>query len=197
MSLRPLDLPSEARLPANAGVFLSCRPGCGQSFADAHEEMRSAGITDVFCLLSDSEWELAGDYRRAVVNGSFAARHHRCPLKASFTGEDAARLLDALPTMAAVLRRGGRVMIHCEAGWLRTGSAATALLVSLGQGTDAAIEAARNAGSDPEAHEPNPVLGTLCAEIQEGSVSKANVRASSSRGTSEVSRAYRDECRRL
>lgn len=165
MILRPLDLPPASGLPDGARVFLSSRPGGRWPFDQVHDEIREAGVADVLCLLSDREWELAGDYRRSVLDGTFCARHHRLPLRTSFGLSDAAPLAAALAPLLAALRQGGRVLIHCEAGWLRTGSAATTLLVLLGLGIDEALAAARRAGSDPEAEEPNPALRNLCIAV--------------------------------
>jgi Cyclin-dependent kinase inhibitor 3 (CDKN3) len=49
------------------------------------------------------------------------------------------------PEVLGVLRRGGRVAIHCAAGLGRTGTVAAKLLVALGQSPDDAIAAVRAA----------------------------------------------------
>lgn len=83
-----------------------------------------------------------------------AARASRTDLRWVFAPIDDGKTPDAAfsetwetlgPRVRNILRRGGRVLIHCRAGLGRTGMLAASLLVELGQSPTDAIEAVRSA----------------------------------------------------
>jgi len=61
-----------------------------------------------------------------------------------------ARFRAALAALAARLRAGAVVLVHCQAGIGRTGTTAACLLRELGLDTEAALGRVRAAGSGPE-----------------------------------------------
>lgn len=60
--------------------------------------------------------------------------------------------------VAALLREGERVVLHCGAGIGRTGMVATAVLMALGLPLDAAEARIREAGSKAETNEQKKLL---------------------------------------
>ena len=56
----------------------------------------------------------------------------------------------AIDDVAATVRDGGAVLLHCAAGIGRTGTTAACLLKRLGASTPAALQRVRDAGSNPE-----------------------------------------------
>jgi hypothetical protein len=161
---RRLPVPDGAGLPGSAQVFLSERPGGRGAIADQFAKIKTIGISKVWCLLTDSEWELAASYREAVAEGLLVAEHHRLPLRASCLANDKLRLEESLKLMVAALKSGESVLIHCEAGQVRTGCAAGALLMMLGLGLEDALAEVRAAGSDPEPFSPSDLLRAFVVE---------------------------------
>lgn len=99
---RRLPIPAGAGFPMSAQVFLSERPGGKGVIADQFAKIKTTGISKVWCLLTDSEWELAASYREAVTQGLLVAEHHRLPLRASCLANDKLRLEESLKLMVTL-----------------------------------------------------------------------------------------------
>jgi protein-tyrosine phosphatase len=99
-----------------------------------------------------------------VAEGLLVAEHHRLPLRASCLANDKLRLEESLKLMVAALKSGESVLIHCEAGQVRTGCAAGALLMMLGLSLEDALAEVRAAGSDPEPFSPSDLLRAFAVE---------------------------------
>ncbi len=101
----------------------------------------------VIALLEDREYAPLGvpDFRRAVAEAGLPWVF--APIRdGGVPGAEFERTWRAVgPRVCDVLRRGGRVLIHCRAGLGRTGMLAARLLVAFGAEPDAAIAEVRAA----------------------------------------------------
>ncbi|HXE47208.1 MAG TPA: tyrosine-protein phosphatase, partial [Ramlibacter sp.] len=61
--------------------------------------------------------------------------------------------------IAAALRQGDAVLLHCAAGLGRTGSTAACVLKALGVPTEEALQRVRDAGSNPQNAQQSGLVG--------------------------------------
>jgi protein-tyrosine phosphatase len=110
-----------------------------------------AGLTLVVCLTPRSEMaELAPAYQAAVTKGPLPFRWLNLPMPNFGVPEDPPSFRREVRQLAAALRHGEAVMLHCAAGIGRTGSTAACVLKALGLDTEEALERVRTAGSNPQ-----------------------------------------------
>ena len=64
--------------------------------------------------------------------------------------EEPAAFRREVQQIAAALRHGDAVLLHCAAGMGRTGSTAACVLKALGLPTEEALQRVRDAGSNPQ-----------------------------------------------
>lgn len=146
-SFREIALPE--RVPG--ALFVSAMPGRFHPIEQAIAQMRRCRIDRVVCLTPEDEvrWK-SPDYAEAV-------RRHELPCPVRFFpiadfGEphDRHTFVALVRQVADELRQGRRLLVHCAAGFGRTGTVATCVLVSLGVPPDRARETIRAAGARPE-----------------------------------------------
>jgi atypical dual specificity phosphatase len=97
------------------------------------EALRAEGITAVLCLAEDGPVD---DLARA----GFRVRHE--PID-DFCAPDPATLARCVGFVQESIERGDRVLVHCHAGYGRTGTVLAALLASRGEDPRQAIERVR------------------------------------------------------
>ncbi|MDR5710413.1 MAG: tyrosine-protein phosphatase [Armatimonadota bacterium] len=68
--------------------------------------------------------------------------------------------------VAALLREGERVVVHCGAGIGRTGMVATAVLMALGLSLDDAEARIKEAGSEAETDEQKKLLRDISSALR-------------------------------
>lgn len=147
MALRPVQLPPD--VPGR--LWLSSMPGRFEAWSAFETEAERNALGLVVCLTERSEMrELSPDYHAAVAAGSVPFRWLHLPVPNFGAPDDAARFRRDIREVAAALRRGDSVLLHCAAGLGRTGSAAACVLKTLGLGADEALQRVREAGSNPQ-----------------------------------------------
>ena len=152
---RPLALPHEVR----GRVYLASMPGRYEHLAAALGEMDRLGIQRIVCLTPDREIaDKAPEYARALANGGvgrpcerYDVADYRAPAIADAFG-------DFVGHVAARVREGEHLLVHCAGGIGRTGTFAVCLLLALGWPIDRARDAVAKAGSRPESDEQNAFL---------------------------------------
>jgi hypothetical protein len=155
--LRPLPLPTRLNLPSESRVFLSEMPGRQRRTIEDLANINATGIDHVLCLTSAGD-PSSYEYLDLIKQGYLKAKFHHCPLSSLSQIGSKPALADALGILIEHLRDGESVLIHCQYGQVRTGCAAAALLILLGQEFEDALATVRAAGSDPEFDDEAPLL---------------------------------------
>jgi protein-tyrosine phosphatase len=132
-------------------LWLGSMPGRFEPWSAFATQARRAKLAVVVCLTPRSELaELSPAYHRAVTQGTVPFRWINLPMPNFGVPEDAAAFRREVRQIAAALRNGDSVLLHCAAGMGRTGSTAACVLKALGLSTEEALERVRDAGSNPQ-----------------------------------------------
>jgi protein-tyrosine phosphatase len=126
-------------------------PGRFETWSAFESQARRAGLALVVCLTPRSELaELSPAYHRAVAQGTVPFRWLNVPMPNFGVPEDPAAFRREVQQIAAALRQGDAVLLHCAAGLGRTGSTAACVLKALGLDSEEALQRVRDAGSNPQ-----------------------------------------------
>ncbi len=161
MTFRELQSPLLRQLHPGAKVLLSAIPGARADLQQDLREIEAAGITFILCLVRNGELGTYGKTMTSRTHESPVWCH--CPTSSSCGAENESALRHALAAMIDLLRRGRTVLIHCQAGEIRTGCAAACLLVLLGASPEEAAVAVQSAGSHPFEDGPLPLFNAFCS----------------------------------
>lgn len=147
MGFRRVQLPADV----TGALWLGSMPGRWEPWSDFLTEAERAGLVLTLCLTEPDEIaELSPNYRRAIDGGGLPGQWLNVPIRNYEVPEDATDLRDAVDAVAATLRKGEAVLLHCAAGMGRTGTAAACVLKRLGLPTEEALRRVRDAGSNPQ-----------------------------------------------
>lgn len=144
MTPRRVDLPAGVA----GALWLSAMPGRDEPWPAFEQRARDLGLAEVVCLAARDEMPLA--YRAAVDRATAPFRWRHLPVRNLGVPDDAADFRRQVQQMAAALRAGDALLLHCAAGIGRTGSTAACVLKALGLPTDEALRRVRAAGSNPQ-----------------------------------------------
>jgi protein-tyrosine phosphatase len=132
-------------------LFLSSIPGRDGPVERAVKDMRHSGIDGVICLTPDEEIRRKSPTYAAILQqDGLPCPVQRFPIPDMGVPEDRHTFLSLVRRLRDSLREGERLLVHCSAGFGRSGTVATCVLVALGVEPDGAREAVRRAGSRPE-----------------------------------------------
>jgi protein-tyrosine phosphatase len=147
MALRPVHLPQD--VPGT--LWLGSMPGRFEPWSDFEAQVQHARLGLVVCLTPRTEVaELSPHYHAAVVQGSAPFRWLNLPVPNFGVPKDRTAFRQEVGGIAAALRAGDSVLLHCAAGMGRTGSAAACVLKALGLPAEEALRRVRDAGSNPQ-----------------------------------------------
>lgn len=136
---------------APGSLWLGPMPGRFERWPDFMTEARQRQLDLVVCLTPSEEVaSLSPSYWQAIAEGSLDFRYLNLPVQNYGVPRDLAGFKDGIDQIAAALKAGDSVMLHCAAGIGRTGTAAACLLKRLGLSSEEAIQRVRDAGSNPE-----------------------------------------------
>ncbi|MBC7469873.1 MAG: tyrosine-protein phosphatase [Ramlibacter sp.] len=99
--------------------------------------------------------------RVGLAEGKLSFRWHDLPMPNFGLPEDPSAFRRNISRIAAALRDGDAVMLHCAAGLGRTGTAAACVLKALGVDQAEALERVREAGSNPQNAKQSGLVGWL------------------------------------
>ena len=145
--LRRVRLPDDV----GGGLWLSAMPGRFEPLAAWTEAAFSAGIRHVAVLTGEDETRARSPaYSAALEAGLLPFTIHRHAIGDYSTPSDRKAFAALVQALAARLRAGEGVAVHCAAGIGRTGMTAQRLLIALGLDPDEAGQRVRAAGSSAE-----------------------------------------------
>jgi len=115
------------------------------------EEINHANIGHIVCLVSDAEIaSKSPEYLAAIQKEEIPAKLWRHDIHDYGTPDDLNALDHLLDLIRARMDEGESVVVHCAAGYGRTGLVAIRLLIRMGIPRDAAAKIVGFAGSEPE-----------------------------------------------
>lgn len=148
MPFRALELPA---LPGIGQVWLASMPGRLEPWPVFLREAHAKRLQQVLCLNPLIEIErLSPPYAAAIAAGTLPFRWTHLPMQDFGVSEARDAYRAGIADVAATVRAGGSVLLHCAAGIGRTGTSAACLLQQLGMSTQGALQRVREAGSNPE-----------------------------------------------
>jgi protein tyrosine/serine phosphatase len=147
LGFRPLPLPEGIR----GALYLSSMPGRYRPFDRDVREAEELGVTTVVCLnpRDEIEWK-SPHYHAALGDGSHGWRVIEHPIEDFRAPVRDRSFVILVEDIAAHLRSGERLMLHCAGGIGRTGTVSACILIALGLGSDEALAAVRRARAWPE-----------------------------------------------
>jgi hypothetical protein len=149
VTLRRVALPE-----VPGGLWLSAMPGRTAPLYDFLAATASLRIGHLLCLAGEAEIAARSpDYAALLASGDRPWNWQAHPIQDFGIPGDATDFAACLAEVAALLRDGERIALHCAAGIGRTGTAAQCLLLTLGLDRAAAEERVATAGSHPETPE--------------------------------------------
>lgn len=126
-------------------------PGRDGPVGQAVHEIEDCRIDHIICLAPDEEIRRKSPgYAVLLEQDRLSCAIHRFPIPDFGVPEDRTAFLALIRRIRDSLRRGERLLVHCSAGFGRSGTIATCALVALGLEAGEAQEAVRRAGSRPE-----------------------------------------------
>ena len=147
MAWRRVELPAE--VPGS--LWLGSMPGRWEPWPESLAQAERVGLVLTVCLTEPEEViDLSPSYRRAVDEAAWPGRWLNLPIRNFDVPDDLARLRETVEAVAATLRQGDAVLLHCAAGIGRTGTAAACALKHLGLDARAALHRVEAAGSNPQ-----------------------------------------------
>lgn len=147
MPFRSLPLPPGL----NGHLWLSSMPGRLESWGAFLDEARRCDLNLVVCLNPLEEVAgLSPSYHKAIAEGRLPFRWQHLPMRDFGLGAGPAAFRLGVEQLTQGLRLGERVLLHCAAGFGRTGTVAACVLKQAGLDRDGALALVRKAGSNPE-----------------------------------------------
>lgn len=151
---------------ASGGVLLASMPGRFEPLNEFEQEIRRLGVTSIVCLVGDDEIAcMSPEYLTRWRNGQLPCPVLQFPIRDFGAPDDRAGFLDFVRDAANRVLRGETLVIHCAAGFGRTGTFAACILIMFGSTWERAIEAVSAAGSCPETPAQDDVVRWVAQQM--------------------------------
>lgn len=132
-------------------LYLHSMPGRYEPYEATRDAVRMKGISQVVCLTSLDEIEgKSPDYARALQRNAIPWQQTMFPIVDFGVPTDLEQFRQLIERIAAQLRNGVNILLHCAAGIGRTGTVASCVLVLLGLTPAEAMARVQQAGSYAE-----------------------------------------------
>ena len=132
-------------------LFLHSMPGRNEPLAEVWQQVQAQGITAIVNLAPAEEVQKKSpEYAKAIATETIPCEVWPLPVPDFAAPTDDASFSQLAHRVAAALRAGQAILIHCGAGIGRTGTVAVAALLALGSPIGEARRLVRAAGSGPE-----------------------------------------------
>lgn len=158
----------EVPLPAGIGgrLFLDGMPGRREPLAQLWDRLAQVRVGVILNLTSELETSSRSpDYARAIATDTVPCEVWRLPTADETGPGNDAEFERTLRRVAAALRAGTGVLVHCNAGIGRTGTVATGVLLVLGLPLTTALGTVQAAGSGPVSDDQRRVLTRLAGRL--------------------------------
>lgn len=163
MSVSPTRF-RRVKLPAEVPgkLLLHSTPGRYEPFPVFLDLAKAAGVNVIACLVEHTELlRKAPEYAAHKAAGTLGTPVVDFPIPDFGVPESAAAFAEFADGLAARLRRGETVLVHCGAGIGRTGMTAEAALMALGLPRTTAHGLVEDAGSGAETAAQEALLGQV------------------------------------
>lgn len=165
---RSVDLPDDV----TGRLYLHSMPGRYEPYQATLDDVRMKGISKVVCLTSWEEIEAKSPaYARALQHREAPWQQAAFPIIDFGVPSDRTSFLAFITALAADLRAGTNVLLHCAAGIGRTGTVASCVLVALGLAPDEAAQRVYDAGSYAERPEQVELIRWVAVALAQPPVS--------------------------
>lgn len=132
-------------------LFLSSMPGRLQPMDRALADIAAEGVDRIISLTPVEEIRAKSPlYARLLRANRFPCPVQFFPIPDFEDPEDPQAFLSLVGDMRDSILAGERLLVHCAAGFGRTGTVATCVLVALGVEAEQARQLVRDAGARPE-----------------------------------------------
>jgi len=132
-------------------LYLHSMPARYETWEAFCKESKDKTISTVVCLTSiDEIAKLSPDYAEAIQSEQLPFEKVTTAITDFGVPKNEEAFFMQIKNVAASIKNGGAVLIHCAAGIGRTGMFANCLLQALGMDEAEAIEIVKAAGSGPE-----------------------------------------------
>jgi protein-tyrosine phosphatase len=148
-------------------LFLHSMPGRYEPLGDVWRELERLGIGLILCLAPlDEIHTKSPSYGVAIEKGEASGEILPFPIQDYEGPPDDEGFLHMAKEVARALQSGKSVLIHCGAGIGRSGAAAIAVLLALGEAATEARRMVSEAGSWPERPSQEAALRRLAEGLE-------------------------------
>lgn len=159
---RAVPLPSA--LPGH--LYLHSMPGRHESMAEIEAELTAQAVDRIISLTGLAEIRAKSPAFAQAIGAGFAWPRTEFAIEDFGVPADRAAFLALAQELAADLRRGKSLLVHCGAGIGRTGALAASALICLGMDEAAALDTIRQAGAGPETPAQSELVGWVAVAGQ-------------------------------
>lgn len=153
-------------------MLLHSLPGRYEPWADSSAELVRRGVHRIVCIMPEREaMEKSAPYAKAAAADELPCARTVVAIREYDVPQDREAFYALAEEVAASLRKGDRILVHCAAGRGRTGMFAMCVMVALGHGRRQAERVVAQAGSRPENAEQKRVVTAMALRRRRGLVS--------------------------
>jgi len=160
---RRVELPAQV----SGCLLLHSMPGRYEALESVWSRLRAEAVSAMICLAERSELsEKSREYALALENGTAPCPVRVCEIADRGAPEDRDGFWQLAREVAARLRAGDAVLIHCAGGVGRTAMLANCVLLALGEAPAAARSAVSRAGSTVETAAQSAMIAWCAARVR-------------------------------